>query len=117
MSTAGGGAPGGGGFTVVMVARVPPAAREAFDGYEARVLALLPDHGGRLQRRLTVADGSVEVHVAWFPDRAAYDAYRADPRRAAIAPDPETLGVDVEVHEVHDVPVTPAPRRTPPPGG
>jgi hypothetical protein len=106
VSSPGGGEPDGGGFTVLMVARVPAPVREAFDRYETQALALLVDHGGRLERRLVTVDGGVEAHVVWFPHRAAFDAYRGDPRRTAITPDPRTLGVEVEVHEVRDLPGT-----------
>ena len=105
MSAPGGGDPDGAGFTVLMVARVPAPVREAFDRYEAQALALLSDHGGCLERRLAGRDGGLKVHVVWFPDGAAFDAYRGDSRRAAITPDLRTLVVDVEIHEVRDLPV------------
>ena len=107
MSAPGVGGPDRGGVTFLMVARVPAAAREAFHRYEASVLALLADHGGELERRLVAGDGDVEAHVVWFPDRSAFTAYRADPRRAAITPAPADLGVEVELLEVRDVPLTP----------
>jgi hypothetical protein len=107
VSSHGGGEPDGGGFTVLLVARVPARAREAFDGYEAQAVVLLAEPGGRVERRLVTVDGGVEAHVVWFPHRAAFDAYRGDQRRAAITPNPRTLGVEVEVHEVRDLPGPP----------
>ena len=47
------------------------------------MLPLLPRHGGRLERRLRSRDGLSEVHVVSFDSRAGYEAYLADPERAA----------------------------------
>lgn len=58
----------------------------AFDIYEKAVLGFLHDHGGVLEQRLRAVDGCCETHILSFPDRSAYDAYIADPRRAARAP-------------------------------
>jgi hypothetical protein len=60
---------------------VPPIGVPLFQQYEAMVLPLVADHGGRLERRLRNGDGTVEVHVVWFPSISDFDAYRADPRR------------------------------------
>ncbi|WP_040875567.1 GNAT family N-acetyltransferase [Streptomyces purpureus] len=79
---------------------VPPAAAEAARAYEDRVLALLPRHGGRLERRLRTGDGLSEVHLLRFPSRKALAAFRADPERAELAAGVE---VTVRVLEVTDV--------------
>ena len=57
--------------------------------FEDAVLPLLGDHGARVVYRGRRLDGQdatlpLEVHVLWFPDRAAYEAYLADDRRAAL---------------------------------
>jgi len=60
--------------------------------YEDRVLALVPDHGGRvLQRARTAGERGepLEVHLLQFPSEAALDAYLGDERRAALAADRE----------------------------
>jgi len=57
---------------------------EAFDSYEAAVLAVLPEHGGRLELRVRAMDASKETHLLYFPDEAAYERFRADPRRTAV---------------------------------
>lgn len=54
-----------------------------FEAYEARVLALLPGHGGRLEWRLRAADGQSEVHLIAFVEAGGLDAFRADPIRLA----------------------------------
>lgn len=62
--------------------------QQALSAYEAKVLALVPEHGGIvLQRMLT--DGAEgrpdEIQFYRFPNRGALDSYLADPRRAALA--------------------------------
>jgi uncharacterized protein (DUF1330 family) len=90
--------------TYVLVARIPPAGVEAFQRYEAAVLPLLGEHGGRLARRLRTGDGEVEVHVVEFASAAAFDAYRADPRRTEHAALLEASGARLELLAVDDVP-------------
>lgn len=65
-----------------------PAARVA--SYEDDVLALMPAHGARVVYRGRRAPGQhqslpAEVHILWFPERDALDAFLADPRRPEIA--------------------------------
>ena len=64
----------------VLVARIPPAGVEAFQRYEAAVLPLLAEHGGRLARRLRTDGGEVEVHLVEF---ASAGGVRRLPRRPA----------------------------------
>ncbi len=57
--------------------------------YEDAVLPLLGDHGGRVTYRGRRAAGQdpslpLEVHLLWFPNRAAFAAYMSDPRRVAL---------------------------------
>jgi len=57
--------------------------------YEDEALPLLADHGARLLFRGRRADGEdaslpLEVHVIWFPHRAALTSYLADDRRLAL---------------------------------
>jgi ribosomal protein S18 acetylase RimI-like enzyme len=59
-------------------------AVEAGREYEDTVLALLGRHSGRLERRLRTDDGNGEVHVIRFATRAGYQAFLADPERAAL---------------------------------
>jgi uncharacterized protein (DUF1330 family) len=73
------------GRTYVLLARVPAAGVAQFAAYEDAVLPLLAEHGARLDLRLRAAGGQVEVHLVRFPSEAALAAYRADPRRAALA--------------------------------
>lgn len=74
-----------------------------FERYEAAVLALLPDHGATLERRMRAVDGSTETHLLRFPDRAAFDAFIADPRRVAMHRFWAASGAKAERWEVEDV--------------
>jgi hypothetical protein len=78
-----------------------PGRRDELRAYEDDVLRVLADHGGvvvaRERRPPAPDDGRAggngngdrhappdEVHVLVVPTRAALDAFRADPRRAAL---------------------------------
>ncbi len=89
---------------MVSVARVPVEGVADFQLYEERVLPLLAEYGGRLERRLRSADGTAEVHVVAFPSWREFAAYIEDPRRAEHAPLLARSRATVEVLEVEDVP-------------
>ncbi len=89
---------------VVLLARVPERGVESFRRYERAVLALLPDHGGALQRRLCSEDGLTEVHVVGFPSAEALASYRADPRREQHREILESSAARVEVLELREAP-------------
>jgi uncharacterized protein (DUF1330 family) len=76
-------------ITLAFLGHGDDAAASRAGRYEDAVLALLPDHGARVLYRGRRAAGQaealpLEVHLLWFPDRAAFDAYLDDPRRAAL---------------------------------
>jgi hypothetical protein len=93
-----------GGVTYVFIADVPAGGVTAFRQYENAVLPLLADHAGRLERRLRSTDGQREVHILWFPDTQAIDAFRADPRRRHVGHLMEASGARTELLAVEDVP-------------
>lgn len=70
----------------VALFRIPPEGIAAFHAYEDAVLPLLTEHGGELRQRLVSPDGTTEVHVLRFADRAAFEAYAAAPERARHRP-------------------------------
>lgn len=90
-------------LTLVMVADVAREGVEAFQLYEAAVLPMLERHDGRLERRLRTADGQAEVHIVSFGSRAGYDAYIADPKRAAQRTLLEGVALTQRLLEVIDV--------------
>jgi len=93
-------------LTLVLIARIPADGVERYQRYEAAVLPLLAEHGGRLERQLRRAGGEVEVHVVSFDSPDAFAAYGTDPRRAQHADLLAASGAQVEVLEVEDVPPT-----------
>jgi hypothetical protein len=58
---------------------------DVFERYEASVLALLPKHRGRLELRVRALDRQTETHLLYFPDEQAFDGFRSDPARLALA--------------------------------
>ncbi|MEZ5856744.1 MAG: hypothetical protein R3D67_19105 [Hyphomicrobiaceae bacterium] len=91
------------GITLAVVAHIPPAGVAAFQAYEDTVLRLLGAHDGTLERRLRNVDGTLEVHVVRFASPAAFEAFRADPERTAVADLLEQSGAQVEATHVTDV--------------
>jgi hypothetical protein len=71
--------------TRVLIARIPAEGIADFRAYEDAVLPLLPEHNGRLERRLRNQDGTVEMHIVSFASEADFQNYRNDPRRVARA--------------------------------
>jgi hypothetical protein len=66
---------------LVALVEMVAGAAEAGVAYEDKVLALLGRHGGVLEQRLRTTDGTQEVHVIRFADRAGYESYMIDPDR------------------------------------
>jgi hypothetical protein len=90
-------------LTLALVARIPVSGVADFQSYEAQVLPLLGTYGGTLQRRLRNADGTVEIHVVRFDERAGLERFRGDPGRAAAANMLERSGAAIELWEMNDV--------------
>ncbi|WBB56362.1 GNAT family N-acetyltransferase [Verrucosispora sp. WMMD573] len=88
---------------LVALVELPDGAVEAGQRYEDTVLALLPRHGGRLERRLRTGDGRTEVHVIRFDTRAGYQAFLADPERTALRGTLGETAPQTRVLEVHEV--------------
>ncbi len=86
-----------------MLARVPAEGIESFAAYEARVLPLLAEHGGTLERRLQSADAQIELHLVSFPSEEAFAAYRDDGRRAERRKLLESSGAVIELLQLYDV--------------
>ena len=63
---------------------------DALTAYEDRVLALVPEHGGRVLQRVRgdgAGDQPLEVQILEFPSPPALGAYMDDGRRTALADD------------------------------
>jgi hypothetical protein len=86
----------------LFIARIPVDGIPDFLAYEASVLAVLSEHGGRLEQRFRTSDGCLEVHVLCFSSADAVRSYRSDPRRSALAPLLERSGATTELHPLDE---------------
>lgn len=59
---------------------------QAFEDYEDRVLALLPEFGATLRERLRSLDNGREFHLIEFPNEEEFSRFMGDSRRKALAP-------------------------------
>jgi hypothetical protein len=75
----------------------------AFEAYERAMLALMPEHGGVLERRLRSVDGAVETHLLAFSSAEAFEGYLSDPRRTAMAPVWQACGAEATRWEVTEI--------------
>jgi hypothetical protein len=90
-------------LTIVLIARIPSEGIEAFQAYEDKVLPILNEYGGRLQRRLRNELGTLELHIVSFPSDAAFQKYRGDPRRTAATPLLDSSSARLERLSLRDV--------------
>lgn len=90
------------GSSLLILVRIDLANADmaAFETYEAGALALLADHGAGLEERVRAVDGSFEIHLLRFPDHQGLDAFRSDPRRAALQPLWDRCGASSSLFEV-----------------
>jgi hypothetical protein len=80
-----------------------PDADDALIAYEDRVLALVPEHGGRVLNRARSrgADGQpLEIQLLEFPSAAALSGYMTDSRRVVLADDRDRAIAKTEVINV-----------------
>lgn len=96
-------AAGNGPVTLALIARIPAAGVSAFQDYEARVLPILADYGGDLQRRLRNGDGTTELHILTFPSPEHLARFRTDSRRSQAAPLLASSGATTELLQLYDV--------------
>ncbi|GLX99965.1 MULTISPECIES: hypothetical protein [Actinoplanes] len=89
---------------LVAVVEMAEGHAEAGRRYEDAVLALLPRHGGTLQRRTRDVTGATEVHVISFLRRAGLDAFMTDPDRLALRAAAGDAAPTTRLLEVHDIP-------------
>jgi uncharacterized protein (DUF1330 family) len=99
----------GSAFTLAFVGYTTAHLADRAAAYEDAVLPLLADHGARVvfRGRRVPGEGEAlpfEVHLLWFPDRAAYDAYIADERRAALLAEFGEVFTTKQVVEMEAVP-------------
>jgi hypothetical protein len=96
-------------FTLAFIGHTPAALAARAAAYEDAVLPLLADHGARVEyrgRRVSDADESLpfEVHLLWFPNRAAFDRYMTDDRRATLLAEFGDVFTSKQVVEMETIP-------------
>jgi uncharacterized protein (DUF1330 family) len=99
-------------FTLAFVGYSDADRAERASAFEDEVLALLADHGARVVyrgRRAAHEDAALplEVHLLWFPHRAALDAYLADPRRQSLLADYSEVFTAKHAFEIDDLTAPP----------
>ena len=76
---------------------------EIFDRYEQLALDVLEEHGGLVLARVRDVEERREWHLLQVPSKAAWDSFRADPRRVEHAWLLERANVRVHRCEVRPV--------------
>ena len=99
-------------FTLAFVGYADADRADRASAFEDEVLALLADHGARVVyrgRRAAHEDAALplEVHLLWFPHRAALDAYLADPRRQSLLTEHGEVFTTKHAFEIDDLTAPP----------
>ena len=89
-------------ITVAALLWAIPGREAELAAYETRVLALIPEHGGRVIERATITAGTGprEIQLIQFPAQANMDSYLADARRTALAADRDAAIGRTELYPV-----------------
>ena len=87
-----------------------PGMEAALSAYEAKVLRLVAEHGGRVLERGTVMPGSqhdgeppTEVQFLEMPSEANLHAYVNDPRRLAMAAERDAVIARTDLYRLQPV--------------
>jgi hypothetical protein len=92
--------------TYLFIARVPAAGLGDYRRFIARVFGLIEQSGGRLDRRFSSDDGTVEVFVVAFPDTNAFEQLQTSTHIDDAAPLLYRSGARFEVIPVAYNPIT-----------
>jgi uncharacterized protein (DUF1330 family) len=88
-------------MVVVAILRVRQAFVEQFREYERRVVTIMQNHGGEIERTVIVPAGDDEtfreIHIMRFPDQNSFGAYHADPARRALEAMREAAIIETEI--------------------
>lgn len=90
-------------LTMVMTANIPKEGVADFKSYEDKVVPLLQRHGGKLERRLSNSDGTVEIHILSFFDQEGFEAYCFDPERLEHTDLFDKSGAQTQLIQMEDV--------------
>lgn len=69
---------------------------ETFRAFETKALSIVNTHGGKLvsafvPQNAQNPDKPDEIHLIEFPDQAAFDAYRNDPKTMALSSERDAI--------------------------
>ncbi len=90
-------------LTLCVLLWARPGAEDRLIAYEDCVLAIVPEHGGRVLQRgrsSGTAGQPLEIQLLEFPSAQALDAFMADGRRQSLAGERDTVISKTEVIEV-----------------
>ncbi len=96
-------------MTLVVILTVRSEAIEQFHAFERKAAQIMARYGGAIERTVvlpfeTAPDRFKEVHIVTFPNREAFEAYRADADLRAAAHLREAAVLATEIHEGEDGP-------------
>ena len=92
---------------LVVLLTIRRDALEVARGYERAAARIMARHGGRIEHAYEISIDETtlrEFHIVEFPDQAAFDAYQADPERAAHAGDRARAILATEVWRAERLP-------------
>ena len=90
-------------LTLCVLLWAQPGAEDGLTAYEDQVLALVPEHGGRVANRVRSSGSAgrpLEIQILEFASAQALDGYLADGRRQALAAERDRVIAKTEVIEV-----------------
>jgi uncharacterized protein (DUF1330 family) len=90
-------------LTLCVLLWARPGALAALTAYEDQVLALIPEHGGRVLQRGRSAgadDAPAEIQFLQFPSPEALSSYMSDGRRLSLAGDRDQAVARTQVIDV-----------------
>lgn len=77
------------GLVLVAALYVNPGRRAEFEEFETAAARIMRRYGAVIERRIGIVPAEEnqpdEVHVVAFPDREAFEGYRADPELQGLA--------------------------------
>lgn len=90
-------------LTMVMTVSIPKEGIADFLEYEEKVLPLLAQHKGTLERRLRNYDGTVEMHILSFESEQDFEGYCYDPKRLEHTQIFDKSGAQTQLMHLTDV--------------
>ena len=90
-------------LTLCVLLWASPGAEDGLIAYEDRVLAIAPEHGGRVLQRARgsgTAGQPLEIQFLEFPSAQALDAFMTDERRRELAGERDRVVAKTEIIDV-----------------